>query len=130
MLLQGPQIRPQLMTGSGMLDQTAQQNQQSQTAAPSTGPSPVSPGQQVTAAQADASGTTTVSTNVGGQTITIDVRLPADLKQATCNILAGIMPPPLVAYTAFVEPIDQTHADSHSMKSRASLLQTWTGKSC
>ena len=67
--LQGPTVRPQLMTGSGMLAQTAQR----------AGPSPISPGQQLTAAQADAStaassGTTTVVT-VGGQTINIFVSL-------------------------------------------------------
>ena len=77
-LLQGPTIKPQLMTGSGMLAQTAQQDQQAQ----STGPTPVSPGQQITSAQpyqTDTSTTTgkaTTTVNVGGKTITINVSSP------------------------------------------------------
>ena len=77
-LLQGPTIKPQLMTGSGMLSQTAQQSQQAQ----GTGSTPVSPGQQITSAQpyqtdtSTATGGATTTVNVGGKTITINVSSP------------------------------------------------------
>ena len=65
--MQSVNVKPQLETGSGLLAQQSQAGQPG---------SPVAPGQQITAAQADAStasngGTTTV--NVGGKTINIIV---------------------------------------------------------
>lgn len=65
--MQSVNVKPQLATGSGLLAQQSEAGQPG---------SPVAPGQQITAAQADAStasngGTTTV--NVGGKTINIIV---------------------------------------------------------
>ena len=64
-------MKPQLATGSGLLAQQSEAGQPG---------SPVAPGQQITAAQADAStasngGTTTV--NVGGKTVNIIVGFDA-----------------------------------------------------
>ncbi|CAL5223539.1 g6071 [Coccomyxa viridis] len=88
----GPTIKPQLMTGSGMLSQTAQQSQQAQ----GTGSTPVSPGQQITSAQpyqtdtSTATGGATTTVNVGGRTITINVPQEGNPEQATGSFIAGI----------------------------------------